>query len=584
MKYTSIAAAAVFLCSCAKDQPRQPFADLAAEFVYTTLANSPVAATQTGYHQHNGIRLDAILDDYSPTSVQRQRRWYEDLRLRLIRSVDPAKLDPQDRADYDILQDQISLALLEINSIQSYRHNPTVYVELIGNGLYSPYVLEYASKEERFQHIVGRLQGVRELLAQARRNLTSAPAIWTAVAQEENEGNIGLIERTLRDGCPPALRARFDEAATPAVRELRAFNEWLRTDLANRQYDWRLGSDLYAQKFRLALATDQTPARVLAAAQQAMQTARQQMFEIARTMVPATDLNATVRGALTKVSARHATPETYFSDARRDLAEVRAFVQAKNLVPLPPRDNLQVIETPEFMRGIYAVGGFSAAPALEPQLGAFYWLTPIPPNWPKERVESKLREYNYYGLKLLTIHEAMPGHYVQLEYANDIQPPLRRIFRAVFGNGPYIEGWAVYVTEAMLDAGYLDNDPALRLTFLKQQLRVFANTIIDIRLQTMGMTDDQAIRLMMEDAFQEREEAEAKLQRAKLSSTQLPTYFVGWRDWHRLRDRYRAVKGSAFDLAAFHQEALRAGSLPLPVLARLLTGGKLFSNSASPGR
>ena len=249
-------------------------------------------------------------------------------------------------------------------------------------------------------------------------------------------------------------------------------------------------------------------------------------------------------------------------------------MRSSGLLALPPRDNLQVIETPEFMRGIYSVGGFNPAPALEPHLGAFYWLTPIPASWPKERIESKLREYNYYGLKLLTIHEAIPGHYVQLEYANDIQPRLRRLIRGIFGNGPYIEGWAVFATEMMLDAGYLNRSPELRLTFLKQQLRVFANTILDVRLQTMGMTDQQALDLMIKSAFQEREEAEGKLQRAKLSSAQLPTYFVGWRDWHRLRQRYSEGR-SDFSLRDFNERALKAGAVPLPVLSQLLAGKSL---------
>jgi uncharacterized protein (DUF885 family) len=310
------------------------------------------------------------------------------------------------------------------------------------------------------------------------------------------------------------------------------------------------------------LGTDQSPEQVLQAAEEAMVTTRNEMSRIA---------HGDIRGMLASIATKHATPETYFADARRDLQEAVAFVQAKNLLTLPNLKNLQVIETPEFMRGIYSVGGFNPAPALEPHLGAFYWLTPIPPDWPKERIESKLREYNYYGLKLLTIHEAVPGHYVQLEYANQVQPKTRRILRAIFGNGPYIEGWAVFATEMMLDAGYLDNSPELRLTFLKQQLRVFANTILDIRLQTMGMTDAEAIRLMLEDAFQEREEAEGKLRRAKLSSAQLPTYFVGWRDWHRLQSRYREEKGGSYALKTFNETALKAGAVPLPSLSRLLT-------------
>jgi uncharacterized protein (DUF885 family) len=315
---------------------------------------------------------------------------------------------------------------------------------------------------------------------------------------------------------------------------------------------------------------------VLATAEREMTSARTKMYQLAQQITGETagDTNAVIRRALDQIASRHSTPETYFADARRDLEEARAFVRQKDLLTLPGRDNLQVIETPEFMRGLYAVGGFSPAPALEPQLGAFYWLTPIPPDWPQERVESKLREYNFYGLKLLTLHEAMPGHYVQFEYSNNVEPRWRRIFRAVFGNGPYIEGWAVYATEMMLDQGYLDNDPALRLTFLKQQLRVFANSILDVRLHTMGMSDEQALALMMNDGFQEREEAEAKLQRAKLSSAQLPTYFVGWRDWHRLRQTYFANARTP-SLKEFHEAGLRPGAVPLPVLSRLLTGKPL---------
>ena len=219
-------------------------------------------------------------------------------------------------------------------------------------------------------------------------------------------------------------------------------------------------------------------------------------------------------------------------------------MQEKHLLTLPARANLQVIPTPEFMRGSYPVGGFNSAPALEPQLGAFYWVTPIPATWPKERVDSKLREYNFYKLKLLTIHEAMPGHYVQMEIANDVQPKARRLLRSIFGNGPYIEGWGQYSTQMMLDEGFLNHSPELALTFAKEELRVLGNAIIDIRLQMLGMTDQEALDLMEKQTFQEVEEATAKLQRAKLTSAQLPMYYVGWRAWMKARDEYKQAKGS----------------------------------------
>jgi len=355
---------------------------------------------------------------------------------------------------------------------------------------------------------------------------------------------------------------KYAVAAKPAVDALRAFNLWLKTDLSKRESDWRLGATNYAGKFRYALETGKSPAEVLAEAEAELKVTQDKMAKLAAP--------ASIREALDRLAMQHTSPENYFAEARKDLAEATAFVREKNLVPLFDTSNLQVIETPEFMRGIYGVGGFNPAPALEPQLGAFFWITPIPGNWSRERIESKLREYNRYGLQQLVIHEAMPGHYVQFEYANRVQPQSRRLLRNICGNVPYVEGWAFYTQQLMTDEGYMNNDAGLRMTLYKQILRAIGNAILDIRLQTMGMTDDQAMDLMLNQTFQEREEAVAKLQRAKLSSAQLPTYFVGWKGWLQLRADYEKAKGSAFNLEDFHKRALEQSGVPLPVLERLL--------------
>jgi uncharacterized protein (DUF885 family) len=571
----------LLLGACRVERRRPPFDELAREFVFTALAMSPVTATGAGYHVHQGVRLDELLDDYSEAGLERQRLWYRAFDQRLRRDIDSASLSTEQQADLEILRHEIGLKLLDLDVIRNYRRNPTLYVELIGTALFDPFVREYAPKAERFRHIIARLRRVPALLDQARENLAGAPEIWTRVAREENEGNIALIDRTLREAAPPQLRAAYDEAAAPALAALKAFNDWLARELGRRPADWRLGADLYRRKFRLALATSAAPEAVLADAEAALGAVRSKMLDLSLALdssasKPAAGdperLNEIVARALARIAARHATRETYFAEARRDLEEATRFVRQKGLVSLAGVENLELIETPEFMRGIYSVGGFNPAPPLEPHLGAYYWLTPIPPDWPPERVESKLREYNYYGLKLLTLHEAMPGHYVQFEYANRVQPESRRLLRSLYGNGPYIEGWAVYATEAMLDAGYLNGRLELRLTFLKQQLRMIANAILDIRLHTLGMSEQEALDLMIRDTFQEREEAIAKLRRAQLSSCQLPTYFVGWREWHRVRELYRRRRGAAFDLAEFHNAALAPGAVPLPVLAALLTG------------
>jgi uncharacterized protein (DUF885 family) len=547
--------------SCKMPGEQQDFSKVTEDFVYGSLALSPVSATSAGYHEHHGVRLDERLDDLSGGGLQEQRQFYYGFRDRLA-LIKSESLLPEERADYQIIQNQIDLALLDLRRIQSFRHNPTLYVELIGNALFNPFVLEYAPLETRYRHIIQRLFKVPTFLENAQNMLVDSPEVWTRVAEEENEGNIDLIDKTLRAKVPPALKSEFDRAAKSALDSLENLNKFLKTQLSRKPAEWRLGKDKYDEKFRYTLASGKTPDQVLAEAETALKDVRGEMVKLAAPH--------SVKEALDKIAQQHATPETYFDEARKDLEEATNFVRAKHLVTLPGRSNLQVIPTPEFMRGGYPVGGFNQAPALEPQLGAFYWITPIPTNWPKDRIESKLREYNTYGLQELTVHEAMPGHYVQLEISNNLEPKSRRVLRNIYGNGAYVEGWAVYAQQLMSDEGYLNNSAELRMTLLKQLLRVISNTILDIRLQTMNMTEQEALDLMINETFQEKEEATAKVQRAQLSSCQLPTYFVGWRGWLDLRDEYRKRKGTAFNLTEFHDAALKESAVPLTVLRQLL--------------
>ena len=562
-----VLSAAMSVSSCAGSQPPAPPFDVAAfseELTHGALALSPAAATQAGYHDHNGASLDEALDDYSAAGLDAQRTFYAGIRDRGA-GLSAASLDKEQQADVQTINNTVGLSLLELETIQAYRHNPTVYVELAGNALYGPYVLNYASAGRRFGHIIKRLEKLPALFDQARTNLVDAPEVWNRVAREENDGNIALIDRTLRAAAPPELKAAYEAAAGKAIAALKDFNTYLAETLSKKTSDWRLGKENYARKFSFALAVDKTPDALLADAEAELQRTRDEMAKLAAPR--------TVKQALDDIARQHATPDTYMAEAKRTLEQATAFVRDKGLITLPQRSNLEVIETPEFMRGIYGVGGFNPAPALQPELGAFYWVTPIPKTWPKERVDSKLREYNTFGMQELTIHEAMPGHYVQFEYANNIQPASRRLLRNVFGSSTYVEGWAFYTQVLMSDEGYLNNSSALRLTMLKQMLRGIANTILDIRLQTLGMADQAALDLMINDTYQEREEATAKLQRAQLSSCQLPTYFAGLKAWQEARDRYKQAKGGAFSLREFHEGALKEGPVPLGALVGLLAGG-----------
>jgi len=556
---------AVFTCLTACTQAPSPVPrdseKLTQDFIYGTLALSPVSATQAGYHQYNGTVLDDLLDDYSAAGLEQQRGFCKGIQDR-ANAMDAANLDKEQKADLDIIKSNAGLCLLELNTIQSFKHNPTVYVELVGSALFPPYMLNYAPIEQRFDHITHRLEKLPALYQQAKANLTDAPEVWNRVAREENDGNIALIDKTLRDAAPAAQKAAYAAAAAKALAAVRDFNVFLKDKLSSKASDWRLGKEKYDQKFALVLAAGRTPEQLLAAAEDDLKTVRAEMAKLAAPQ--------TIQQALDAAARQHPTRENYMPKAQEMLAQATAFVKQKDLLMLSGRSNLQVVETPEFLRGIYGVGGFNPAPALEPELGAFYWITPIPKSWSAARAESKLREYNDYGLQELTIHEAMPGHYVQFEYANAVQPLPRRLLRTIFSNGPYVEGWGVYAQQVMSDEGYLDNSKGLRLTFDKQILRVLANTILDVRLQTTGMTEQQALDLMIKDTYQEKEEATAKLQRAQLSSCQLPTYFVGWKGWLDVREGYKKAKGAAFSLKDFHERALKESAVPLPALAGLL--------------
>ncbi|MFZ0645829.1 MAG: DUF885 domain-containing protein [Candidatus Acidiferrales bacterium] len=572
----------------------QKFAVLSDQFMKDSLALSPTSASEAGYHVHHDpatgkdIELDALLDDMSLESIAKQRAFYAEWRERFRAETPPSALDAEDAADWQLIDDQIGLNLLEFDKIQSYRHNPTVVVELIGNALFLPLTQTYAPHDVRVSNVLSRVGQIPRVLDQVKPYLTDADPVWVSTAVEENSGNVDLIENTLAQEIPGGspLKSQYDEVAPPAIAALKDFSHWLQNDLSKRpsKLTWRLGKDLYDQKFKLVMETPVTPEEVLADAERDMKSVRAEMLQIALPLhaqmypghgehaeLSAHDRENLIIGeVLQKISDQHPRRDQLQQTIEADLAGITQFIREKKIVLLSSRDNLKVIPTPPFERGIYSVAGFHSAPPLEPQAEAEYWVTPIDPKMSEAKAESKLREYNDFTLQWLSIHEALPGHYVQFEHLNNIQPERRRLLRSLYANGAYVEGWAEYIAQVMMDEGFLNNDPRFRMVMRKIRLRVISNAILDIKMHTMDMTDQQALDLMTKDSFQTQAEAEGKLQRVKLSSTQLPTYYVGIREWLALRQKYQAVAGKNFDLLKFHDLVLDEGPLPVPVVEKLV--------------
>jgi uncharacterized protein (DUF885 family) len=570
------------------------FAKLSEQYIYDSLALSPVSASYAGYHKYKDpktgkeIDLDALLDDVSAKGYEEQIAFYRGWQKRFRTEVKPDKLNLQDKADWRLIDDNIALSLLQLEKIQPQRYQPTTFVELLGNALFLPLSQNYAPQEVRAGHVLSRIEAIPRFVDQTKQTLAESDPIFISTAKMENDGNIDLIETTVKEAIPAGspLIPRYEQAAPKAVAALKDLNQWFDSDLAKRKTTrtWRLGRELYPEKFRLVMQTAVTPDQLLATAEGELKSTRAEMLEISLPMhkqmypdhtdhsdLPAHDgENKIIGEVLQKVSDEHAQRDQLLQTVKGDLEGIKQFIRDKKIVALGERENLKVIPTPPYMRGIYSVAGFASAPPLEPNAEAQYWVTPIDPSMPDDKAESKLREYNKYALQWLTIHEALPGHYVQAEHANNLQPAGRRVLRNLLGNGAYVEGWAEYIAQVMMDEGFLDNNPKFHLVMRKLRLRLLANSILDVRMQTMNMTDQDAMNLMVNDCFQTQAEAEGKLRRAKLSAAQLPTYYVGKKDWLQLRKDYQAAAGPNFSMIEFHNKVLDQGPLPIMYLRQIV--------------
>jgi len=267
------------------------------------------------------------------------------------------------------------------------------------------------------------------------------------------------------------------------------------------------------------------------------------------------------------VNLDHGVPDKLVGDARATIDRIKTFIAEHDILRLPEPDRCQIIEMPEFQRG-NSVAYLNPAAPLDPRADSIYAVSPPPSDWTSSRIESFLQEYNTHMLQILSIHEGYPGHYVQLEYSNR-HPSL---IRKVLSSGVFAEGWAVYTEQMMLDQGYGDGNLPLRLNQLKFYLRAVANAILDHKLHCAYMTDDEALAFMMQRAFQSEGEAVGKLIRAKQTSCQLSTYFVGRTAFYRLRQQVEREQGDAFKLGRYHEAVLSHGTLPVKYLPELVAG------------
>jgi uncharacterized protein (DUF885 family) len=427
---------------------------------------------------------------------------------------------------------------------------------------------------------LARMAQVPKVVAAARQSLRHPPKIYAETAIRRNKGAIGFYANGLAEmvGRSPEVGELPRAEMEKVVASLKEHQKFLEQDLLPRANgDWRLGKERFARKLELELDAGLTAEQVLQDAESEADRVEREMYVIARQLwgetfpgqaLPPDDTvgrRDTIRQVLAKLATDHGRAEDLVRDARDTIARIKTFIREKDIVRLPEPDRCQVLEMPEFQRG-FSVAYLNPAPPLDAQAASVYAVSPPPSDWDTRRVNSYLEEYNRYMLQLLTIHEGYPGHYVQLEYSNRYPSLLRR----VLSSGVFAEGWAVYTEQMMLDQGYGKGDLALRLHQLKWYLRAVINAILDNKMHCDGMTDEAALKLLTERAYQSESEALGKIVRAKLSSCQLSTYFVGRMAFYRLRQQIEREQGNKFDLGRFHEAVLAHGTLPVKYLPELV--------------
>jgi hypothetical protein len=557
-----------------REMEDQKFQQLIDEFLEGFYQAHPVWATHIGVHKY-----DDLIDDYSSEAIQA-----EIMRLRYVlekmQSVDTVKLNPTNKVDYQILENEINYQLLRYEELRPFEKSPVMYSYLMGGAINSLITREFAPLPGRLRSVMGRLKRIPSLVRQARTNLKNPSEVQVRTAIRQSQGNINLIKNDL-----PKVLERLpgmkDSLAYPmdvALGALRGYQEFLEKDLLSRSDgDFRLGRKLFEKKLRLILQSDLPPGEILRRAEADMVAVRKRMFKLAQPlfekMFPGRQLqekgrdleNRVIKEVMDEIAKDHPQKDELLAVCRQNLQEQEQFVKEKDLVDLSSINLLEVDWTPEFSRGI-AVAGLDSPGPLDKDLKSFFRVSPIPDDWTKEQEESFLREYNSYMLKDLCIHEAMPGHYVQGYYDNHFPS----LIRTIFGNGAFIEGWAVYCERMMIRAGYLDYDPRMELTQLKMYLRAVINAILDAKIHAGDMTKEEAIRLMTEEGFQEKSEAEGKWVRACLTSAQLSTYFVGLQEVLDLEKAYRQKAGENFSQKEFNQKLLSYGSPPVRILKEII--------------
>ena len=547
------------------------FQKAAHDYIEQYLQANPEDATELGDH-----RFDGELTDYSAEARAKDLGTQKEFRDKL-NAIDGSHLTGANSIDFRILKENIDYEIFRAEELKEPEWNPLVYMQSLANSLYLLVARDFAPAEKRIPSLRQRMEKIPGVIAQAKANLQHPPRIHTETAIEQTQGAINLVRTELAPLLDQAPQMKKDLAPLQdkTAAALEDYKKWLQKDLLPRSDgDFRLGAEKYRKKLRFALASDLPMEEIMKRAKADLEQTQTAIYETALPLYKkyfpnadqhtVGDKHKVTAAALDKLAEQHPNDATVVDYAKKVVTEATDFVKQHDVVSVP-NVPLDVIAMPEFKRGV-AIAYCDAPGPLEKNGKTFFAVAPTPKDWSKERKESFFREYNNYMIRDLTVHEAMPGHFLQLARANEFRAPT--LVRAIFQSGPFIEGWAVYCEQVTAEQGY--GGPEVKMQELKMRLRAICNAILDQSIHAGNMSEQEAMDLMTKEGYQQEGEAVAKWKRARLTSAQLSTYFVGATEHLDLRAAEQKKLGDQFNLKKYNDQVISYGNPPVKYVRELM--------------
>ncbi|MFO7712020.1 MAG: DUF885 domain-containing protein [Dehalococcoidia bacterium] len=536
-----------------KKTDQAEFYKLAEGFIDRMMEESPVAATQLGDH-----RFDDRLADHGKATLERQHREIREA-TKEFESFDTAGFEVDARIDHRLMVQTAKSILREFEKLKGHIRNPGMYCNEAMGGVFLLLIKEFAPLEERLESVLGRLRAIPRVLAQGKENIEpeKVPPVWNQVAVESAQQGLALFTMLIPALAQqtPKLAPQLNEASQKAAEAMQDYIEFLKQQVAPRaKGEFAVGREIFEELLREDHMLDYDAETLLKTGWRLFEETREQMNKLAK----AIDSGKTVKELLEQAKADHPTAEELLDVYRREMASVREFVAKQDIVSIPDGETLKIEPTPPFLRGVIPYAAYMMPGPLEKAQQGVFLVTPVDPSSPPEEQEEKLKGHYYAKLPVTSLHEAYPGHHLQLVYANTVGSMPRKL--GGFVSTLFPEGWAFYCEELMEQLGYIDK-PMQRLGRLADQLWRAARIILDVSLHTGKMTVEEGVDFLVEKASLERSNAQAEIRRYTMSPTQPMSYLIGKLEIVKLIDEYKRRNPQA-SLKEVHNAVLSCGSPP----------------------